>query len=56
MADDTIQQMMIDFMKEQNAFNLQVIERVVKTEQRVYLVVTVLAAGINLALKYFLPQ
>ena len=56
MADDQIQQMMINFMEKQNAFNLQIIERISKAEVRVYIAMTVLTTAISVAMKYFLPQ
>lgn len=47
--------MVIDFMKEQNKFNLEMVQRMSKAEVRIYLILSIASTLVSLAIKYLLP-
>ena len=55
MDSDLINTMIISFMKEQNQFNLQIIERLSRAEVRIYFVLVVVSFIASIISKYFLP-
>jgi len=50
---ELLHKMIVDFMKEQNAFNLQIIERLSKAEVRIYLVMTIISSVVTGLVNYF---
>ena len=50
---ELLHKMIVDFMKDQNAFNLDVINRLGKVEARIYAIVGVGVFAIEVLSKYF---
>ena len=53
--NELLNNMIVQFMKDQNTFNLQIIDRLSKAEVRIYLSMTFISGVIGAAVKYLLP-